>query len=510
MKLTIPHPDEIIALARSLHMSFSHEDAVRYGAMMAGIFDAYRLVDEAVETLPVVTYPRTPGRRPPAEENTHGAWTRRLELRGRAEGPLAGHTLALKDIVMLAGVPMNAGTRFFDGFVPEVDATVVTRLLDAGVTIVGKTVCEYVCLSGGSHTGYPAPVLNPWNTEYSAGGSSSGSAVAVARGEATMALGTDQGGSIRIPASWCGIVGLKPTYGLVPYTGILPIEHTLDHIGPMTRTVRDNALLLTAMAGPDPFDPRQHPGIRGQDYTNGIELGIAGKRIGIVREGFGFDVSEPASDALVRQEAERLATLGAIVEEVSIPVHRMARSLWTPLFIEGCLQLMMRTNGAGSNHAGLYLTSASDAFARWRDHADEFSPSLKVTLLAAAHFERAYRGRFYGRSQNLMREVRAAYDRVLETFDLLVMPTTPHKAQKLPGRDAGEAEIWEAALGMNINTAPFCSTGHPAISVPCGAIDGLPVGMMLVGRHFDERTVYRAAHAYETSGERLPRLEGAA
>ena len=405
---------------------------------------------------------------------------------------------------MVAGVPMTGGTRFLSGYVPEVDAEVVVRLLNAGARITGKTACEYLGISGSSHTGYPGHVQNPWRVTHSAGGSSSGSAVVVATGSADMALGTDQGGSIRIPASWCGIVGMKPTYGLVPYTGILPIEMTLDHVGPMTRTVRDNALMLSVLAGYDRCDPRQYPEVLAGDYLGGIGAGVRGLRIGVVRQGFGWSVSEAATDELVRSQAERLAGLGADLREVDIPIHREARDFWTPLFVEGFLDLVMRSNGAGTNHRGLFVSSASDAFARWRGAADELSPSTKVIMLAAAHLSRMYNGRYYGKSQNLMRRVGVAYDIALTAHDVLLMPATPMRAQPLPSLDACDQAVWDAALGMNINTAPFCSTGHPAISLPCGLVDGLPVGLMLVGRHFEEPTLYRAAEACEELFGRLP------
>lgn len=497
MRLHLPTPEQIVVLASRLHMSFTRGDAQRYRGMMAGILDAYRTVEQEPDDLPPVRYPRTPGRRPGQAENRLGAWTRRLQIDGAADGPLAGLTVAIKDVVMVSGVPMNAGTRFLDHHVAEIDATIVTRILDAGGTIIGKTACEYLCLSGGSHTGFPGPVHSPWRYDHSAGGSSSGSAVVVATGEADMAIGTDQGGSIRIPASWCGVVGLKPTYGLVPYTGILPIEFTLDHAGPLTRTVRENAILLGVLAGHDPLDPRQESSSRAGDYLARLEQGVAGLRVGIVKEGFGWPASEAAVDECVREQAHRLATMGAVVEELSVPLHRIARDLWTPLFIEGCLDLMMRHNGAGTNRRGLFVTSASDALARWRQHGDELSPSMKVVMLAAEHLSRNYNGRYYGKSQNLMRKVTAAYDDALERYDVLLMPTTPMKAQPLPPADADDDIIWEAALGMNINTAPSCSTGHPSISLPCGMVEGLPVGMMMIGRHFDEETLYRAARACE-------------
>src|SRR5499427_9381023 len=198
-----------------------------------------------------------------------------------------------------------------EGYVPDVDATVATRILDTGGTIAGKTVCEYFCFSGGSHTSSSGPVHNPLRMGFSAGGSSSGSACLVALGEVDMALGGDQGGSIRIPSAFCGIYGMKPTHGLVPYTGIMPIELTLDHTGPMTATVEDNALLLEVLAGPDELDPRQYGSAVPKPYREALGKGAAGLRIAVVEEGFGHPQSMPQVDAIVREAAERLRGLGA-------------------------------------------------------------------------------------------------------------------------------------------------------------------------------------------------------
>src|SRR5207237_1884210 len=186
-------------------------------------------------------YPRTHGYRPEGPENKYNAWYYKSEVQGAASGKLRGKRIALKDNVCLAGVPMMNGASTLEGYVPDVDATIVTRMLDAGGTIMGKVHCEYFCFSGGSHTSAAGPVQNPRKPGYSAGGSSSGSAALVAAGEVEMAIGGDQAGSIRIPASHCGIVGLKPTYGLVPYTGIAPLEITLDTCGPMTSGIDENA-----------------------------------------------------------------------------------------------------------------------------------------------------------------------------------------------------------------------------------------------------------------------------
>jgi amidase len=501
MTVRRPSVAQVQTLAEGFGMTMDDAEAEVFRRMMEAPLAAYDLVDAMPDNLPEVRHPRTPGYRPTGEENRYNAWYVRTSIKGDvAEGPLAGKRVALKDCICLAGVPMSIGAGYLEGYVPDVDATVVTRILDAGGEIVGKATCEYLCLSGGSHTSWPAPVLNPWDTARSAGGSSSGSAVVVATGEADMALGGDQGGSIRIPAAWCGIVGLKPTYGLVPYTGIAGIELTVDHIGPMTANVRDNALLLEAIAGPDGLDPRQY-GSKAMPYLATLEDGIEGLRIGVVNEGFGTPEAEPDVDEKVRAGAARLADLGATVKEVSVPIHDVARPIWTPTIVEGLVELMMRANGGGTNASGLYVNSFVDAHSRWRSHADELSVSLKVLMLVGEFMRKQYGGRFYGKSQNLVRKMRDSYEQALAKYDLLLMPTTPQKATRLPSADASPEDAWEAALNMNRNTAPFCATGHPAITVPCGLSEGLPVGLMLVGRHYDEATVYRVAYAFEQSGE---------
>jgi len=284
--------------------------------------DAYATLDTTPDELPAVKYPRGQFYRPAAEENPHGAWYVKTSIKGKPGGKLAGRRVALKDNVCLAGVPMMVGAQLLEGYVPEVDATVVERILDAGGEIAGKAVCEYYCVSGGSHTSSTGPVHNPRKRGYTTGGSSSGSAALVAAGEVDMAIGGDQAGSIRIPASHCGIVGLKPTFGLVPYTGIGLLEITIDTCGPMTANVRDNALLLEVIAGPDGLDTRQR-GVAAGRYTEALAGGVKGMRIAVIKEGFGHPNSEPDVDAHVRDAARRFAKLGAIVEEVSVPTHAL-------------------------------------------------------------------------------------------------------------------------------------------------------------------------------------------
>ena len=500
MPVKRPTPAQLHDVARDLGMTFTDEDVASFLALMEGSFGAYDAVDAMPDYVPTVTYPRTPGRRPEGDENRHNAWYVKTTVKGALTGKLAGKTIALKDNICLAGVPMMNGASTLRGYVPDLDATVVTRILDAGGTIAGKVHCEYFCFSGGSHTGAAGPVHNPHRMGFSAGGSSSGSAVVVALGEVDMALGGDQGGSIRIPSSFCGVCGMKPTHGLVPYTGIMPIELTLDHTGPMTRTVADNALLLEVLAGPDGLDPRQYAP-RTAEYTQALGQGVKGLKIGVVKEGFGYPHSEQEVDAKVRKGAELLGKLGATVEEISIPLHRAGPAIWTPIALEGATELMMKGNGMGTNWRGLFVTSLLDAHAAWRQRADELSDTLKISMLLGHYFTKHYRGHFYAKAQNLSRKLRAAYDAELATYDLLLMPTLPIKATPLPPADAPRALYIQRAFEMIDNTAPFNATGHPAMSVPCGMADGLPVGLMLIGKHCDEATIYRAAQAFEQGGD---------
>ena len=271
MAVRRPTLEQLRAVAEDLGMTMGDEELKSYDALMQANYLAYDAVDAMADYVPPVKYPRTPGYRPEGEENKYNAWYVKTEIKGAPSGKLAGKKIALKDNVSLAGVPMMNGASTLEGYTPDIDATIVTRILDAGGTIVGKTHCEYFCFSGGSHTCAAGAVHNPHKMGYSSGGSSSGSAVVVATGEVDMAIGGDQGGSIRIPSAFSGIYGMKGTFGLVPYTGVMPIEITIDHTGPMTRNVRDNALLLEVLAGADGLDPRQGD-------AEGVELHRSARR----------------------------------------------------------------------------------------------------------------------------------------------------------------------------------------------------------------------------------------
>lgn len=501
MPIQAPKPDQILNIAEDFGMEISTADAESFAGLMSGIKASYDRLDELSEPTLPVKYPRLPGYRPGAEENPYNAWYWKTDIRGASGGPLKGKRIAIKDNTCVAGVPMMNGSRVLEGYVPEVDATVVTRILDAGGTILGKSTSEDLCFSGGSHTSKPGPVRNPHDPSRSAGGSSSGSGALLAAGEVDMALGGDQGGSIRMPASWCGVYGLKPTHGLVPYTGVFPIELTLDHCGPMATSTADCALLLSVIAGRDGLDPRQIE-TRTQDYVAALKKKADGLKVAVLKEGFGRPESEAVVDKKVREAVKRLGKLGAQVSEVSIPMHLDGLHIWTALIVEGSTELMIKGNGFGTNWDGHYVTSLLDAYARgWRSRPDDMAETVKMVLFFGEYARRYYHGRYYAKAQNLRRALRQAYDQVLEHNDVLVMPTMPFRAPPLPAPDCSREEYVGRALDMLGNTCPFDASGHPAMTVPCGMEDGLPIGLMLVGRRYDDATVLRAAHAFEKSGD---------
>jgi amidase len=501
MSVKTPSTDQIRELAASYNIRLSADDAASYLGLMKGVLASYNRLDELTEPKPTVKYPRTAGQRPAPEDNPLNAWYWKCEVKGAKGGPLAGKRIALKDTTCLAGIPMMNGSGVLEGFVPDIDATVAVRILDAGGTIVGKAACENLCFSGGSHTNHLAPVRNPYKPTHSAGGSSSGSTALVVLGAVDMALGGDQGGSIRIPASWSGAYGLKPTYGLVPCTGVFPIEQTLDHGGPICASTADVALLLSVIAGPDGLDPRQAE-CKTQNYRSAVGKGAKGMKIALLEEGFGRPESEAKVDAKVTTAINRFKRLGATVDKISLPMHLDGVHIWTAIIAEGAAELMIKGNGTGTNWQGYYATGLLDAYARgWRSRPDDLPDTVKLVLFVGEYMHKYYHNRYYAKAQNLRRLLRDAYDGVLEKYDLIAMPTTPMKAQPLPARDCSREEYVARALEMINNTCPFDASGHPAISVPCGMIDGLPVGMMLVGRRFDEVSVLRAADAFEKIGD---------
>jgi amidase len=483
---------------RNLGLDPAHLD------VLAGVADQLLADCDLLDRMPdvrlPVRYPRQDtGGRPEGTDNPYHGWTWRCRIEGAADGPLAGRTVGVKDNVAVAGVPLLNGSEVFEGFVPSEDATVVTRLLDAGATIVGKTAVPAFCFEGSGVIGHPAPLpVNPADTSRYPGASSSGSAVLVAAGEVDLALGGDQGGSIRIPAAWCGCVGLKPTFGLVPYTGCVAVEYTFDSIGPMAASVADAAAMLDAIAGPDGLDPRQRD-MPFPPAVPGLDRGVAGLRVGVLDEGFGH--GEAAVDDAVRRAADRLRGAGAAIEPVSVPLHRDGVALWNVICLQGAVALIVDGLGVGTNTGGHLWTELGDFMHRALPRlAPSLPDTLKATVLAADRLLEERGLHYYAKARNLVPALGAAYDEALAAFDVLLMPTVPMRAPERGALSSPE-EIILAAIGLDtsINVAPFNLTGHPSLSVPCQPPGELPIGAMLVGRRYDDGLVLAAGRALEVA-----------
>lgn len=498
MSVRKPSINDLQKAAEYFELDLTRDELEAYQGLSAGLVAALGRLDQLVETRPPVKYPRSVGYRPTAEEDPLNAWYWKCSIKGATTGKLAGKRIAIKDNVCVAGIPMMNGSFVLEGYVPDVDATVVTRILDEGGEIAGKAVCESFCLSGGSHLADTGPTHNPHKRGYSAGGSSSGSAALVGTGDVDMSIGADQAGSIRVPSSWSGVVGLKPTYGLVPYTGASSLEYTIDHLGPMTRTVADAALLLEVIAGKDGHDPRQAEA-RTESYTKALTGDAKELRVALVKEGFGLEgVSEPDVDQMVQDAAQQLERGGARVITVELPWHRDGMAIFMGIGVEGVTTMVAKGNGLGNNWKGYYTSSLLEAYARgMRTRPNDLSPTTKLMFLMGQYMIDNYYGRYYAKAQNLARALKQSYDDALKEADLLVMPTTPMKARPLPPSDAGIVERVARSMEAVANTCPFNVTGHPALNVPCGFSDGLPVGMMIVGRYWEDATVLRAGHAFE-------------
>ncbi|GAA4843982.1 amidase [Actinomycetospora corticicola] len=497
MPLPPPDHDALAAVAAGYGLGLSDAAVDEFAPAVSGLLGSW----DAVEELYAAEAPATPERawtRPDADENPYNAWYVTTSITEAADGPLAGRTVAIKDNTAVAGVPMTNGSDTFDGYVPSVDATIVRRLLDAGATIAGKAVCEDLCFSGASITANTGDVENPWDPTRSAGGSSGGSAALVAGGVVDMATGGDQGGSIRMPAANCGLVGHKPTWGLVPYTGAFPIEASIDHLGPITRTVTDAALMLSVIAGADGYDPRQPTGVAADDYLSALAQGATGLRVGVLREGFGLPESEPEVDDAVRAAVTGLSDAGMTVSEVSVPWHLHGPKIWDVIATEGAASQMIENSGYGLNWKGRYDPELMEQYGRlWTEDGTRFPDTVKLVLLAGKYGLNTTHGKHYGMARNLAPKLAAAYDAALADVDLLVLPTMAMRASVRPDRGAPVVERLGRALEMLANTAPFDVTGHPVCTVPAGLVDGVPVGLSLVGRQYEDATVLRAAHAYE-------------
>ncbi|MFC6723165.1 amidase [Halobium palmae] len=496
-----PSEREVAELAEATGISFASGEQEDYAQVVGETLDLLEGIEELPEPqLPPREYEhtsRSPGYEPTDEEDPYNAWITKCTVKGAETGPLSGMTVGLKDNVSLASIELTNGSDVMQGYVPAVDATIVTRLLDAGATISGKTNLWGFSVGDSDY----GPVENPNAPEYSIGGSSSGSAAAVAAEEVDIGIGGDQGGSIRMPASFGGIVGLKPTHGLVPYTGIFGADASLDHTGPMTRTVEDAAIATEVLAGRDGLDPRQPHDLEVQDYTDALDEDISDMTIGVLKEGFEHDVSDPEVNEVVRDAIADLEAMGAETKSVSVPRHLKTGAFSLSVAFYGMGQLF-RQNGLTPGADGWYDTGAVEYLGRALDaQSSDLPDTAKNAILLSEYLRRNYQGSIYAKAQNLTLEMRESYDEVLTDADAMVMPTVPMKPPAA-GTKMNVDALKENGPGFDVakNTGMFNLTHHPGLSVPCGTVDDAPVGLMFVGERFDEATLFNLGYAYEQAG----------
>jgi aspartyl-tRNA(Asn)/glutamyl-tRNA(Gln) amidotransferase subunit A len=393
-------------------------------------------------------------------------------LAGRHRGPLHGVPVALKDIIYTRGVRTTMGSALYSGHVPDHSATVARKLEEAGSVLIGKTNTHEVAYGPTGDRSYFGPTLNPHDARRITGGSSGGSGAAVAANLCYGALGSDTGGSIRIPAALCGTVGMKPTFGRVSKSGVFPLSWSLDHTGPITRTVEDNALMLNVLAGHDPED---HYSVDrpAEDFTRDLERGLRGAGIGVPR-GFYSEHVEEEVQARIGEAAEVFVSLGAEMREVEIP------------------------NLVDTLHAQR-LILAAEAYAvhqeRLENEPEKIGEEVSERLMDGER-PRAYR---YANARRRGMLATEEFDHALHGVDVLLTPTLPITAPEIGQREVRIGDYEESVRSaLTRFTGPTDLTGHPSLSIPCGTItSGLPVGLQLIGRHFDEAALYRFGHAYE-------------
>jgi len=430
-------------------------------------------------------------------------WDERI-ARGEDLPPLVGFPVALKDNLCTRGVRTTCASRILENFVPPYDATAVRRLVEAGAVVLGKTnMDEFAMGSSTEHSAFFA-TRNPWKLDYVPGGSSGGSAAAVASRTALGALGSDTGGSIRLPAALCGVVGLKPTYGRVSRYGLVAYASSLDQIGPLSRDVTDCALLLRAIAGKDPLDSTSVE-LPVPDFAASLRPGVRGMRIGLPREAFGEGLQPEVRDAVLAA-VRVLEGEGARIEEVTLPTLEYALPCY---YLIACAEVssnLARYDGVAYGHRSARAADLYTLYARTR--AEGFGPEAKRRIMLGTFaLSAGYYEGFYRKAQQVRTLVRADFDRCFARVDLLATPVCPTVGFRLGERIEDPLQMYLT----DIYTLPVNLAGLPAISVPCGFAEGLPIGLQLVGRPFDEVTLLRVAYTYEqaTDGRmRYPAVGG--
>ena len=427
------------------------------------------------------------------DEEKARAYAKELDeaVGGRDEhGLLFGMPIGIKDNIVTKDLRTTCASKILENFDPIYDATVVERLHDAEAVTIGKlNMDEFAMGSSTENSGFQK-TKNPWNLETVPGGSSGGSAAAVAAGEVPFSLGSDTGGSIRQPASFCGVVGLKPTYGRVSRYGLVAFASSLDQIGPITRSVEDNAYLLQAIAGVDKMDSTS-ANVDVPDYLSALTGDIKGLKIAVPKEYLGEGVSEEAKQSVL-EALKVLEGLGATWEEVSLPHSKYALATYYLLSSSEASANLARFDGIrygyrtdnADNLIDLYKQTRSEGF------GDEVKRRIMLGTFALSS---GYYDAYYKKAQKVRTLIKKDFEDVFENYDVIIGPTTPTPAFKIGEKTSDPLTMY----ANDILTIPVNLAGVPGISVPCGFANGLPLGLQIIGKHFDESTVYRVAHAFE-------------
>ncbi|MBF8984347.1 Asp-tRNA(Asn)/Glu-tRNA(Gln) amidotransferase subunit GatA [Lutibacter sp. B2] len=409
---------------------------------------------------------------------------------GKEISDLGGIPMAVKDNICTAGMATTCSSKMLQNFIPPYNATVINKIYEKDSILIGKTNMDEFAMGSSTENSAFKITKNPWDTKRVPGGSSGGSAAAVASGEAFFALGSDTGGSIRQPASFCGLVGLKPTYGLVSRYGLIAYASSLDQIGPITKDVEDCALVMNAIAGYDSMDSTS-ANYKKVDYKKSLVKDVKGLKIGIAKEyfeeGIDYDVKKQ-----VLASIEIFKSLGAEVEEVSLPHTKYALSAYYIIASCECSSNFARFDGIRYGFRAQGYENIKDLFIKNR--TEGFGDEVKRRIMLGTYaLSAGYYDQYYHKALKIRTLIKRDFDRAFEKFDLLITPTAPTTAFKI-------GEKTKDTLHMHMSdicTVPVNIAGVPAMSIPCGFKDGLPIGMQIIGNYFDESTILRAAYTFE-------------
>lgn len=426
------------------------------------------------------------------EENAFNQ-SKQLDARlaaGETTGPLFGLPIGIKDNIVTKDLRTTCSSRILENFQPIYNATVMEKLHNAGTITIGKLNMDEFAMGSSTENSYYMNTKNPWSLDRVPGGSSGGSAAAVAAGEVLFSLGSDTGGSIRQPAAYCGVVGLKPTYGRISRFGLVAFASSLDQIGPITRTVEDNAFLLKAISGVDPMDSTS-ANVAVPDFTKSLTGDIKNLKIAVPKEYLGEGVSEEVRQSVL-DALKVLEKLGATWEEVSLPHSKYALATYYLLSSSEASANLSRFDGIRYGYRAEDAGSLIELYKKTR--AEGFGDEVKRRIMLGTFaLSSGYYDAYYKKAQKVRTLIKKDFEDVFEKYDVIVGPTTPTPAFKI-GENVNDPLTMYA---NDILTIPVNLAGVPGISVPCGFTNGLPLGLQIIGKHFDEETVYKVAYAFE-------------